>query len=92
MPGPQGGRTGWLALRREWLLRALGMAGDSQRWPSRCSGGSERKVTHDSCLRGLFVRVTVTPVPEAKFFLTSPQRARGLLLGDTWKVTVLHVT
>lgn len=46
----------------------------------------------DSCLRGLSVRVAVTPVPEAKLFPTSPQRARRLLLGDMWNVTILHVT
>lgn len=33
VPGLQGGRTGWLALRRERLLLALGMVGDSQRQP-----------------------------------------------------------
>lgn len=82
----QGGRTGWLSLRREQLLV---MVGNRPFWMLR---GSEWKGTHDSCLRGLSVRVAVTPVPEAKLFPTSPQRARRLLLGDMWNVTILHVT
>lgn len=85
----QGGRTGWLSLRREQLLLALAMVGNRPFWMLR---GSEWKGTHDSCLRGLSVRVAVTPVPEAKLFPTSPQRARRLLLGDMWNVTILHVT
>lgn len=65
------------------------MVGNRPFWMVR---GSEWKGTHDSCLRGLSVRVAVTPVPEAKLFPTSPQRARRLLLGDMWNVTILHVT